>query len=64
MLLIDEQYLRTPFYGSRRIARVLSVNRKRVLRLMRGMGREAVYLKRRTARPTAGHMICPHLMRM
>ena len=43
MRLIDEQYLRTPFYGSRQMTRWLvdqghAVNRKRVQRLMRKMG--------------------------
>ncbi len=63
MRSIDEQYLRTPFYGSRRIARVLSVNRKRVQRLMRVMGIEAIYPKRRTTRPAVGHKIYPYLLR-
>ncbi len=35
MRRIDEQYLRTPFYGSRKLAEVLGVNRKRIQRLMR-----------------------------
>ena len=51
MRAIDEQYLRTPFYGSRKLAEVLSVNRKRVQRLMRVMGIEAIYPKRRTTWP-------------
>lgn len=63
MRSIDEQYLRTPFYGSRRIARVLSVNRKRVQRLMRVMGIEAIYPKQRTTRPAVGHKIYPYLLR-
>jgi putative transposase len=50
MRLIDEQYLRTPFYGSRSMTRHLRrlgyrVNRKRVQRLMRLMGLEAIYPK-------------------
>jgi putative transposase len=63
MRLIDEQYLRTPFYGSRKIAEVLGVNRKRVQRLMRIMGIEAVSPKRRTTRSAAGHKIYPYLLR-
>jgi putative transposase len=63
MRRIDEEYLRTPFYGSRKLAWVLSVNRKRVQRLMRAMGLEAVYPKRRTTRPAAGHKIYPYLLR-
>ena len=48
MRMIDEQYLRTPFYGSRRMAAHLTargepVNRKRAQRLMRIMGLEAIY---------------------
>lgn len=50
MRLIDEQYTRTPFYGSRRMTAHLrregyQVNRKRVSRLMRVMGLEAIYPK-------------------
>lgn len=63
MRLIDKQYLATPFYGSRKLAKVLGVNRKRVQRLMRVMGLEAVYPKRRTTRPAAGHKIYPYLLR-
>jgi putative transposase len=63
MRRIDEEYMRTPFYGSRKLAVVLGVNRKRVGRLMRLMGLEAVYPKRRTTRPTAGHKVYPYLLR-
>jgi putative transposase len=63
MRRIDEQYLRTPFYGSRKLAEVLGVNRKRVQRLMRIMGIEAIYPKRRTTWPGAGHKIYPYLLR-
>jgi putative transposase len=63
MRAIDEQYLRTPFYGSRKFAQLLSVNRKRVQRLMRVMGIEAVYPKRRTTWPAAGQQIYPYLLR-
>jgi putative transposase len=63
MRLIDEQYLRTPFYGSRKLALVLGVNRKRIQRLMRAMGIEAIYPKRRTTWPGAGHKIYPYLLR-
>ena len=53
MGLIDKQYLRTPFYGSRKMAAWLRsqgypVNRKRVQRLMRVMGIEAIYRRPRT----------------
>jgi putative transposase len=63
MRRVDAQYLKTPFYGSRRMAAALGVNRKRVQRLMRVMGLEALYPKRRTTRPGAGHKIYPYLLR-
>jgi putative transposase len=63
MRRIDEQYLQTPFYGSRKIADTLGYNRKRIQRLMRRMGIEAIYRKRRTTRPAAGHKIYPYLLR-
>ncbi len=63
MRRIDEQYLRTPFYGSRKLADVLGVNRKRVQRLMRLMGIKAIYPKRRTTRAAVGHKIYPYLLR-
>ncbi len=52
MRLIDEQYTKTPFYGTRRMTAWLrrqgyKVNRKRVQRLMRLMGIEAIYPKKR-----------------
>ena len=63
MRALDEQYLRTPFYGSRKMAEVLCINRKRAQRLMRVMGIEAIYPKRRTTWPGAGHKIYPYLLR-
>lgn len=63
MRRIDEQYLATPFYGSRKLAAVLEVNRKRVQRLMRLMGLAAIYPKRRTTWPAVGHKIYPYLLR-
>jgi putative transposase len=52
MRLIDEQYTACPFYGSRRMTEWLTqqgepVNRKRVQRLMRLIGLEAIYPKPR-----------------
>jgi putative transposase len=63
--LIDEQYTRCPFYGSRRLAAWLKgqgfeVNRKRVVRLMRRMGLEAVYPKPRLSQPGEEHTIYPY----
>jgi putative transposase len=63
MRRIDEQYLRTPFYGSRKMAEVLRINRKHAQRLMRVMGIEAIYPKRRTTWPGGGHKIYPYLLR-
>ena len=68
MRLIDRQYLATPFYGSRRMTAELrgrghAVNRKRVQRLMRLMGLEAIYQKPRTSAPAADHRVYPYLLR-
>lgn len=68
MRLIDEQYLKTPFYGSRSMTlhfRRLgyNVNRKRIRRLMRLMGIEAVYPKPKTSRPHPDHKIYPYRLR-
>src|SRR3954447_1432930 len=67
MRLIDEQYTRCPFYGSRRIARWLAtqghdVNRKRVQRLLRAMGLEAIYPKPKLS-AGRGHKVYPYLLR-
>ena len=63
MRAIDEEYLRRPFYGSRRLAQELGLNRKRVQRLMRIMGLEAVGPKPRTTRRAKEHKIYPYLLR-
>ncbi len=68
MRLIDEQYLKTPFYGSRRMCTFLwglgyKINRKRVRRLMRQMGLEAIYPKPRTSLPGQGHKVYPYLLK-
>jgi len=68
MKLMDRQYLKTPFYGSRRLAKWLksqshAVNRKRVRRLMQAMGLEAVYRRPRTSKPDSGHRVYPYLLR-
>jgi putative transposase len=60
---IDELYMECPFYGSRRMAAVLEVNRKRVQRLMRTLGIEALYPKPHLSRPAPGHQIHPYLLR-
>ncbi len=68
MNLIDEQYTRTPFYGVPRMTAWLkrqgfAVNHKRVARLMRSMGLEAVHPKRRTSTPSKEHKVYPYLLR-
>jgi putative transposase len=68
MRLLDEQYMQTPFYGSRRMAWWLQeqgyeVNRKRIQRLLRLMGLEAVYPRPRTSDPNLEHRIYPYLLR-
>jgi putative transposase len=68
MRRIDELYLAAPFYGSRRMVAVLrrdgwSVNRKRVRRLMRIMGLEAIYQKPNTSRSHPQHKVYPYLLR-
>lgn len=60
MRLIDEEYTRHPFYGSRQLCDALrrqahQVNRKRVQRLMRKMGLVSVAPKPNTSRPAPGH---------
>ena len=63
MRRIDELYLQRPYFGSRRMADELNVNRKRVQRLMRLMGLEAIYPKPRTTLRNADHKIYPYLLR-
>ena len=69
MKLIDRQYLATPFYGARKIAvelkrqAGLTVNRKRVRRLMQLMGIRAIYRRPRTSTPAPGHKVYPYLLR-
>lgn len=60
---IDELYLERPFYGSRKLAVELGVNRKRVQRLMRILGIEAHYPKPHLSRPAPGHKVYPYLLR-
>ena len=63
MRRIDELYLKRPYFGSRRIGIELKVNRKRVQRLMRQMGLEAIYAKPRTTVRCPQHKIYPYLLR-
>jgi putative transposase len=68
MRLIDQQYMRTPFWGSRNMAWWLTeqghlVNRKRVQRLMRLMALEAIYPKPKLSAANNEHRKYPHLLR-
>ena len=69
MNLIDEIYTECPFYGSRRIRRDLEIYyytkicRQKVQRLMRLMGLDAIYPKKRTSFSNQQHKIYPYLLR-
>ncbi len=68
MRLIDEQYMKTPYYGYLRMTAILqrqgyAINHKRVQRLMQKMGLQAIYPKRRTSIGNPGHKIYPYLLR-
>ena len=68
MNLIDEQFTKTPFYGVPRITESLrikghTVNPKRVRRLMRKMGLEAIYPKKKLSKPHPAHKKYPYLLR-
>jgi len=68
MRLIDEQYLKTPFYGSPRMTWWLNqhgrgVNPKRVARLMRVMGLQATMPGPHTSKPHPEHVKYPYLLR-
>ncbi len=68
MRLIDAQYLRTPWYGSRQMKRYLrrqgyGINRKRIARLMTLMGLMAVVPGPHTSKPHPRHPIYPYLLR-
>jgi len=68
MRLLDELHLRHPVYGSRRLRVLLGraghwVNRKRVVRLLRLMGLEALYPRRSLSQPGEGHVLYPYLLK-
>jgi putative transposase len=68
MALMDRQYLNTPFYGSRKMTAWLraqgnQVNRKRVRRLMRVMGLQAIYRRPNTSKPGPDHKVYPYLLK-
>jgi putative transposase len=66
--LLDQQYLETPFYGSRKMTMYLreqgfAINRKRVQRLMAKLGLVALYPKPRLSQPHPQHQVYPYLLR-
>ena len=69
MRAIDEQYMKTPFYGYPKMTAYLCrqrgylVNPKRIYRLMRLMGLQAVGPKPNTSQPSKEHKIYPYLLR-
>jgi len=68
MRLLDEQYTRTPCYGVLKMEAYLrslgyEVNIKRVRRLLRKMGLEAIYQKPNTSKPNPEHKVYPYLLR-
>lgn len=69
MRLIDEKYTEVPFYGVARMTAWLrhdkgcTVNPKRVRRLMRVMGLDAIYPKPNLSRSNPGHKVFPYLLR-
>ena len=68
MRRLDEQFLKTPYYGSRQMVYHLKrrgsrVGRKRVRRLMAKMGLAVIYQKPRTSRPHPENRVYPYLLR-
>jgi len=63
MRRIDELYTQYPFLGYRKLAVMLGANAKRVLRLMRRMGLQAVYQKPSTSQPHPSHRVYPYLLK-
>ena len=63
MRQIDEQYLKTPYYGARKMGKTLGIGRERAARLMQQMGLATVYPKPRLSQGMPGHRIYPYLLR-
>ena len=68
MRLMDERYLKTPFYGVRRMHHFINkkgcfVNIKKIRRLLRLMGLEAIYPKPNLSKPQQGHKKYPYLLK-
>ena len=68
MNMLDSQYTKTPFYGSRKMAKLFSletgleINRKRIQRLMRAMAITAIYAKPNTSRANKQNRVYPYLL--
>ena len=67
MKRLDQLHMEYPVYGSRRLMvqlerEGLMANRKRVVRLMRKMGMEALFPHRSLSQPGPGHAIYPYLL--
>ncbi|MGH2612828.1 MAG: IS3 family transposase [Rhabdochlamydiaceae bacterium] len=65
---MDEQYLKTPFYGVRRLTAWLrqegyDMNPKRVKRLMKVMGWQTIYRTPNTSWPDKQHQVYPYLLK-
>ena len=68
MKIIDQEYLKYPFFGSRQMRRYLAraghnVSRHRVRRLMKKMGLVAIYQKPKTTNKDNTHQVYPYLLR-
>lgn len=68
MNLLDQQYTKTPFYGVKRMTAYLrqlgyQVGEKRVRRLLRQMGLDAIYQHPNTSKPNSEHQVYPYLLR-
>lgn len=68
MRLLDNEHMKHPFYGSRRLKDYLfdqgiKVSRKKVVRLMKVMNIIAIYPKRNTSAPNRAHKVYPYLLR-
>lgn len=68
MNIVDEEYTRHPFYGSRRMTEYLrnkgeNINRKQIQKIYRNLGLEAIYPKKRLSIRDKEHKIYPYLLR-
>ncbi|ATR79643.1 IS3 family transposase [Moraxella osloensis] len=68
MNLLDKQYTKAPFYGVKRMTVYVrqlgyNVNHKRVRRLLRQMGLDAIYQRPNTSKPNPEHQVYPYLLR-